>query len=394
MSLLSKFKPKPQAYDLDAFLAPGDWFFCRRIEIPQDLESGEEEGFVLLELEALSPFPLDHLHYGYQLDATRRYAFVFAAYKRRFEGADIAGWRRLDAALPDFLIGLHADACSEEPLVLVSEHSYSIFRYDKLSSLPASFYAEARPAPEEDEAFDLVSDVAAFCDRAKTAIVKDNPRIWFVNTNPKWLGQTAWLEAEDPQGALAAKVSFTRAEIWKVDLRDPEMVEQAKKDERQNGILWKGVLGIAAAVALLLVSEIVWGGSAGYLALRRGMNSDREPAVRAFDSLQTTTNTLQNFRESNLTPFQMIETLLPYQSWPKVIYRKFETDGPDVLVIDARASNFTEVNEFKKRLERSEMVSSVALSNQQNNPSGSSFTTTIRFVPGVFLPAPEVASNE
>ncbi|MBK1878052.1 hypothetical protein [Pelagicoccus mobilis] len=395
MSVLSKIKPKAQAYELDAFMAPGHWFFCRRIEIPSDLERGEEEGFVFLELENLSPFPLDHLHYGYQLDESGRYAFLFAAYRRRFEKVDQSGWRRIDAVLPDFIIGLHRSVKDGDAgLVLVTERSLVALEFDKDSELPSRFYAEARVLEnEEGEAPSLNRQVDAFAANAKERFGFSKTRIWYANTDAKWVGQSAWFGAVDSSESPAARTEFSRNEIWKADLRDPEMVAQAKRDERQNGFLWKAIGGLAAGVALLLLGELYWGGSRAYLSLRETGVADNEPEVFEISELRNTTVALRDFQESNLVPFKMIEALYPLQQYPNIVYRKFETDGPDVLIIDAKAASQTQVTEFKKRLERFEKVESVELSKQVNNPSGSTFTTTIRFRFGAFFELAEVSDN-
>ncbi len=387
MSFTSKIKPKTQAYELDAFRAPAHWFFCRRIEIPSDLEKGEEEGFALLELENLSPFPLDHLFYGYRLDAAGRFAFVFAAYKRRFEKVDQAAWRRMDAVLPDFLLGLHASSKGEQGLILVTEKSLVAFSYDEKSELPSAAYAEARELEgEEDgqEAPSLKSQVDRFGAIAKSRLGISRTRIWYANTEAKWVGQVAWLGAVDASENPVARVDFSRSQLWKADLRDPEQIEQAQKEERQNGILWKALGGLAALVGLILLGELYWGASTAYLSYRKAEIEKRAPLVAEIVGLQSTSVTLRNFLESDLLPFEMIEALLPFQQYPDVWYRKFETEGPDVLVIDARAENQTKVTEFKKRLERFDKVSSVELSKQANNPSGSTFTATIQFKPGAF----------
>lgn len=366
-------------------MAPGHWFFCRRIAIPEDLETGEEEDYALLELENLSPFPLEHMFYGLRLDPTKRFAFVFAAYKRRFEKVDQTGWRRIDAVLPDFILGLNANVGAGDCLVLVTQKSLIGFHYDGLSSLPDSFYAEALEIDQEDTpARTLTAQVDSFAVELRKRFQADSFRIWYANTNAKWVGQIAWFGAVESDETPVAKVSFNRKEIWKADLRDPEMVEQARKDERQNGILWKGVIGLAACTLFLLLGEVYWGASTGYLSYRKNSVLEREDLVAEIRDLRSTSVTLRDFQESNLSPFRMIEALFPFLQYPKIIFRKFETEGPDVLVLDAKAANQSEVTEFKKRLERYEKISSVELSKQVNNTKGSTFTATIRFNPGAF----------
>lgn len=394
MSVLIKSKSQAQAYDLEAVLAPAHWFFCRRIEIPADLEKGEEEGYALLELENLSPFPLDHLYYGYRLDEGGRFAFVFAAYKRRFEKLDSSGWRRVDAVLPDFLIGLHPGAKQDGGLILVTEKSLVAFSYDSQSSLPGGFYAEARSLEEAEEGgVPLSSQIQSFSGRARQRLGLRRQRMWRSNAVSVWVGKTAWFSAVDESEESAVKVSFTRDQIWKADLRDAELVEQVKRDDRQNAILWKGLGILAALVCLVLLGEVYFGASRAYLSYRESKIEERAAQVAEVESLQSTSVTLRDFLESDLAPFQMIEALLPMQQYPNIIYKKFVTAGPDVLEIDARAANQTQVTEFKKRLERFDKVTSAELSKLNNQSSGSTFTVTIRFKYGAFFGLARVSDD-
>lgn len=377
-------------------MAPGHWFFCRRIEIPADLERGEEEGFALLELEALSPFPLDHLHYGYRLDEAGRYAFVFAAYKRRFEKVDQAAWRRGDAVLPDFLLALHREAWEQAAgLVLVTEKSFIAFSFDDKSSLPAATYAEARQEAVDDESVpSLKSQVDQFASVARARLGISRVRVWYANPSAKWVGDSGWFGAVDGSEASTARVEFTRDELWKADLRDPEKVELAKKEERQNSLLWKGLGILVILVGLILLGELYWGANSLYLSYRESQIEKRAPQVQELVELRNTSLELGEFLESDLKPFAMIEALMPFQKHPSIVYRRFETDGPNTLVLNAKAANQTEVTEFKKRLERFEKVSSVSLSRQENASSGTTFDATIQFKTGAFYEPGEVATNE
>ncbi len=394
MSLLSKFTPRPQPYELDAFFAPGHFFFCRRLAIPAELAPGEEGDYVLLELETLSPFPLEHLFYGYLLDAARTYAFVYAAYRRRFETGQSNAWRRLDAVLPDFMVAVGQRELGEgASLALATERSFLLFAFDGASTLPAHFYAEERP-PEAEGQESLERQLASFAKRAPAGLGGAKARLWIANAEGRWLGNDAWFGAVEGDGRAAARVAIGRESIWRADLRDPDTLGDFRREERQNKILWRGLIGLAASVCLLLIGEALWGATRGYLAWINSGNRERAPLIQKIESLQSVTTRLRLHQDSNVEPFRMIESLLPYQNWPEIVYRRFETNSPDLLVLDARASNQMQVTEFKRRLERFTKVQSVGLSNQINNPAGSTFTTTIRFVPYAFARLEAVAANE
>ena len=87
-------------------MAQGWLFFCRRVEIPGDVENDELDSFLHLQLESLSPFPLEHLQFGFVTDASRQFAFLYAAYRRSFERSVATSWDEQEAVIPEFSVGL------------------------------------------------------------------------------------------------------------------------------------------------------------------------------------------------------------------------------------------------------------------------------------------------
>ena len=81
---------------------PGDFFFMRRFDLPAGMEPGEVAGFVELQLEELSPFPLDQLHHGFLRAADGSAVFAYAAYRRRLPAGQADSWNAALFVLPDF----------------------------------------------------------------------------------------------------------------------------------------------------------------------------------------------------------------------------------------------------------------------------------------------------
>ena len=389
MSLLTKVKPKPQSYPLDAFVAPGHYFFCRRIALPEDLDEGEREEFAFIELEKLSPFPLEHLFYGCCFDAAQRHALVYAVYKRRLEPRKTADWLKLDAAVPDFLVALGGKAKAATPLVLVTERSLVGLRFDEASELPCELWAEELPL--SDESSGEAAAIAAFARRCEQRFQAGPARLWRAVPGGLWqAGQARFAATSDSKQERIEEI-FTRAALWSADLRDPETLELAKVEEKRNGVLWTGVLAMLALLGLLVLGEAAWGISKGYLAFRNSVIEQRAKPVAAVDSKQKSVNELLSFRESNLMPFQMLIELDAYRlqegvpDFQQIVYRKAATDGPDRLKIEAVAQNRTQVTLFKRRLEGFSKVRAAELSSVKTGNEGVTFTVSVDFVPGAFL---------
>ncbi len=367
---------------MQAIAAPSQLFFCRRIEVPEDVAEDEREGFVQLQLESLSPFPLEHLQFGYVIDEAKRFAFVYSGYRRSFENGSIAEWEKQETVIPEFSIGLLAgkQECGK-PLLLVSESSIAYLEFDDLSELPCYFEAFPRKIDEDGEvessAQSIESAQARLGDRVKGVTL----RIWNANTVVHIGRQRLRLQAEEAGQDVIAIVS--RDTLWTMDLRDPDRIDQAKLEERRNAIIWKVALGMAAALVLLILGELAWVGSRAYINLRKGWNEEQAPMVALIGSRQTTVFELEEFEESDLKPFDMLIAVQPFLSGA-VTFLTAETNGPDSLKVTATATSQGQANQFKARLERFDKIDTVEFSKTETRSGGTSFTAIINFKVGSF----------
>jgi hypothetical protein len=65
-------------------LLPDGLFFTRAVSVAAGATPGEAASQIELALEAVSPFPIAQLYYGYYWVPGSESALVFAAYRRRF----------------------------------------------------------------------------------------------------------------------------------------------------------------------------------------------------------------------------------------------------------------------------------------------------------------------
>jgi|TARA_B110000495_G_C23009939_1_gene597201 hypothetical protein len=385
---------KSRTLTLQVIAAPSQLFFCRRIEIPEDVTEDEREGFVQLQLESMSPFPLEHLQFGYVVDESGRFAFLYSGYRRSFESGSIAEWEKQETVIPEFSIGAIAGKNDDgRPLLLVSENSVAYFEYDGQSELPCYFEAFPRERDENDQVMDLNASVDTAKARLGDRIKGKTIRVW--NTNAViYIGkQRLRLQAEENGSQITVIVS--RETLWTMDLRDPNRIEHAKLEERRNRLIWKVALGMAAVFMLLILGEFAWIGSQAYVNLRKGWNEERTPAVALIESHQSTVFELEEFQDSDLKPFDMLIAVQPFMS-DAVTFTKVETNGSSGLKAFGEATSQGQANSFKARLERSEKIDSVELRDPKGNAGGITFTALINFKTGAFneaIEGEEVANN-
>src|SRR5689334_14355573 len=92
-------------------LLPDGLFFTRALPVSAGATPAEAAAQVELALEAVSPFPLAQLYYGYYWAPGSEHAFAYAAYRRRFTTDQVAEWEGAGLVLPAFaaLLGAHVE---------------------------------------------------------------------------------------------------------------------------------------------------------------------------------------------------------------------------------------------------------------------------------------------
>ncbi len=374
--------------------APGHVFFCRRIEIPADVADGEREGYLHLKLEGISPFPLDHLQYGYCLDSSKEYAFIYSGYRRSFDNVDITEWSKQEVVVPEFSVGILTGKDAQgTPLLLVSNSSITYFEFDELSELPCYFESFGRGLTEEGDVRSAKEDLVEITNRLQGRLGESVPRIWITDTEIKIEQKKFEFQATESDRLISTQVD--RETLWGMDLRDPESIVHARQEEQRNVLIWRIVLGMAAALALLVFGELLWFGERTYLNLRQDWNQEQAPIVERIISQETTINELMSFQDSDLVPFDMLVAIQPFLT-DAVWFTKVETNGTSGLKVFANATSNGQVNQFKTRLERFVKIDSVQLENIQSRPDGATFTAFLNFKTGSFSnqkSSEEVATN-
>lgn len=374
--------------------APGHVFFCRRLDIPADVADSERESYLQLQLEGMSPFPLEHMQFGFCVDRAKKYAFIYSGYRRSFDNVEMSDWSKQEVVIPEFSVGLLAGKDEEgTPLMLVSKSSISYFEFDGRSELPCYFESFPRTETEDGAVQPVSEDLDDIEKRMENRIGDRNPRIWNAGTSITIEQKNFELQAKEAGKPISVQID--REVLWSMDLRDPESIVQAKQEEQRNVLIWRVVLGVAAALALLVFGELLWFGERAYLNLREDWNREQAPIVENIISRQTTINELLSFQDSDLVPFDMLVAIQPFMT-DAVWFTKVETNGTNSLKVLANATSNGQVNQFKARLERFVKIETVQLENIQSRPGGATFTAFLNFKTGSFSSrnaSEEVASN-
>jgi len=168
-----------------------------------------------------------------------------------------------------------------------------------------------------------------------------------------------------------------------MDVREPDFVRSRKQAVRIDGYMWRGVLGIAAALMILIAGELLLVGGRVFVSVLGDMIAKRENEVVRIEERHGIVQRLAEFDRSNLIPFEMIQSIIPLK--PKSVYfTSAKTEGHNSMIIDANTTNVADVNQFESALRAMSEVQNVEVRNLKSREDGTSFTLVLSFIPGIF----------
>jgi len=422
------------------YFAPGSTFFTRRLDLPAEIEPSEVGGYVELSLEDLSPFPTEQLYYGYVVAADRETVFVYAAYRRRFPIEVTRTWADQAFVVPDFLPLLGRTFDRDTTLFLETGGEHTIMAFRAGQSLPDQLMSRPAPETEDEEAltvwrenlrqvavtrglivgeektfagtwevqesagslvFRMQADDEASSDDLETeepilppGEEPDEPTVDQVEVSVESdpAGEISVLTEDPPTADLGPTRTIPLADLWAMDIRDPDFLAGHKQSARIDGFIWRGILGIAAALMILLAGEVLLVSGKVFLGVMDGVIARRQGEVVRIEERDTIVQRLAEFDRSDLIPFEMLRAINAIR--PRSVYfTRAATEGLNNLVISAWTQNVSDVNQYEAGLRALPEVQGVEVRNLQPRDDGTTFTLVVTFRPGAFEAALKTASR-
>ena len=101
-----------------------EYFFTEKVEVPPALTPAELADFAELSMEAIAPFPLDQLRWGFLITPDGQYLLIYSALKDRLQLAGHAELESYTWVLPDFAT-LHGARFDRDTEVVLEGESYT-----------------------------------------------------------------------------------------------------------------------------------------------------------------------------------------------------------------------------------------------------------------------------
>ncbi|MEN9840637.1 MAG: hypothetical protein RL376_437 [Verrucomicrobiota bacterium] len=347
-------------------LARGDAFFVRRVPLLTDEPA---EGQLLLAIEGMAPFPPEQLYHGHVLAVDGSAALVFAAFRRRFTPEEVAEWEAAALVTPEFVALLAARGTGDELVVHVGAERVNGMVWRAGESLPLAVLA--RPCSETAEA-GVVAELRARADFTGEVAVRRLEGALAIQTETN--GGLVATCGESELGVLPG------AGLAGADVRDADFLAQRRRAERRDEWLWRGLLGVAALLALSAVLEI----GAGVLGWRGGRArvqvAAQAEAVRQTETAQALANRIAELSEKRLMPFEMLALINPARP-DSVVFQRVVTRGLVALEVEAQANNAEDVGSYANALKSLPGLASVKTRVDGVRDGVTRFVLTLEFKP-------------
>jgi hypothetical protein len=368
---ISATPPAPAASPV--ILLPGERFFVRRIQLAADSPIPAQ---VELAVEAISPFALEHLYFGYVPDEARRHALVYAAYRRNFSAQEQSAWAEAKYVLPAFLLWTQTRRLSpggQSAQVRASSAGLEGVAWDDASELPAVVLCRSAKDDETAEAqAALIAELAQRSPVPPDAIAMVTGEMAAALIEKDGLAITCGAQASG---------TFTAGNLATADVRDKQVLVDQRRAAARTRHAWRTFATAVTALAACLVLELALGGGRLLLARKRQALAARAPEVGRIESAQNLAARLEKMSAQQLRPFEMLAAI--NQPRPaSVEFLRVSTNGPLKLSVEAQTANAGDLRTYETALHQVDGIQDVELRDPRMRDGRTSFSLEVSFKPG------------
>jgi hypothetical protein len=378
LSLLRSGPPPPKVVVL-----PDAVFFSRAVPVPAGAPKAEVVGQVGLALEALSPFPLAQLYYGYYLPEGADRALAFASYRRRFTAEQLAAWAGADYVLPAFAALLGCDVAPATTVLLSAPEGLTAVHWDQGPVPGLVLYHPLKAEATEEERSQARADLIKAAGEARTVIDAPSPPLPRAGRSDREIGFGA--------GPLQSHLSTEVAGA--LDVRDKGDLAALARARRRGVLLWGTTIGALAACLLFALGELALLGANFWQTARVTKVGAQRPTVARIMEEQDLANRIDELSTKRLLPLEMISLISPEVAMPKnppaiqFLRAMASATALNTIQVEAQTNNAGEIAAYKSAIEQAPGCDRVEIRDQRTQNNVVSFTLVVTFKPGALAPA-------
>jgi hypothetical protein len=360
----------------DVVLLPDALFFVRSIPVAAGITSADLAAQTELALEALTPFPLAQLYYGFYHPSGSALALIYAAYRKRFTVEQTAVWAEADLVIPLFVALLGGEVKPATTLMLATADERTVLHWAG-SPVPDKILTHtlAPDLPEEERV--KVQD---------TLLQSAGESVKVINLSAAPVPEP--MEDEEKfafrAGSFVSRLPVAFAD--QLDVRDKEELALRRRHRARDLILWRIFLGCAAALALCLLLEIGLLGGKIWQNGRLAIVAAQSPAVDEITAKKNLAASIGERSTNRLMPFEMI-ALISTCKPASVQFISATTAGNDRLEVEAQTNSPGDVGGYQTALTGLPACAMVEVNDQRTRDGVSTFKLVITFKPEALKPA-------
>ena len=359
--------PEPDSVPLpDVLVLPAEYFFIEKVEVPTALAPAELADFAELSMEAVSPFPLDQLRWGFLTDPDGQYLLIYAALKERLKLAGHAELETYTWVLPDFTTLQGARFTRDTEVVLEGEHYTTNFLLPSGEASPENI----RSLPEGS---DTPRSTGQSIHLKLLAVELSEESI------PTFKFETI---GESPADGLWSPLEPDEASLWNADIR-PSSFKTVERSARRTTSLVTRIMGYAAIFAIVLVvfEGLLLAGEF-WLGTRTAKIDEQATPVRRIEDKQSLLNKLDQVAQNELRPIAMLTAANEVRTAlgkTGIEYDETIIESNNRLTIEGKANTINELNFYTKSLRQSGKFQLVGDPKYITRDSKTTFTVTLDY---------------
>ncbi|MSU65463.1 MAG: hypothetical protein EXS38_05020 [Opitutus sp.] len=373
-------------------LLPDALFFTRSIPIMGGATLADISSQVELALEAVSPFPLAQLYYGWFSAPGADRVFVFAAYRRRFTTEQTAEWSEAELVLPSFAAVLGATVEAATTIVLAAPDCLTAVHWET-PLVPARVVCRPLdPAATDEERARGREELLRAAGESKTVVDLTAP----LAPDPARSDQEITFRA----GEFVSRLPATATTM--LDVRDKGELAARRSARRRDVLLWRVTLGCAATMAVLALGEFALIGGRAWQAVRVKQLNAQKPLVEKIMASQALANRIDELATKRLLPFEMITIVIGEDGAPRkpaeITFVRAYSSGLYTLLVEASTNNIGLVAVWENTVRQLPACESVEIRNLRPRGESATFQLVVTFKPDALkpmpLPGPKVAASQ
>jgi hypothetical protein len=364
-------------------ILPDAVFFSRTISVPAGSSGAEVVSQVGLALEALSPFPLTQLYYGYYLPPGSDRALAFASYRRRFTAEQLAEWAGAEHVLPAFAAILGCDPKPATTVILSTPEGLTAVHWDQGPVPSVVLHHAFKPDATDEERAEARARLIKSAGEARSVVDAPSPPV----ARPGRSDSEVVFEAGPLLSRLPSDVAAA------LDVRDKADLDALARARRRGVLLWRVAMGSLLACALFAAGEVALLGAGLWQTARiTKVGAQKATVARIMEEKDLATR-IDELSTKRLLPLEMVSLVSPETAMPKnppaiqFLRASANSGSLNTIQIDAQTNNAGEIAAYRTAIEQTPGCDRVEIRDQRTQNNVVSFTLIVTFKPGALAPA-------